>query len=137
MESTGRSNESISAEGMVILSKYRKLIYPKEDNVFKKDSNILIKLLQTSKDWIVQTKPKLSPEVEIYIRQKHQKEIDALKNIYGVNLGHLKSIYPKNSKPSVREIDGSCVEKVLYDFDINVLINWLLYIVKFQLNQKS
>ena len=81
LDSTSRDNESISAEGMIVLQKYREFIYPHEDNVFKGDSNILIKLLQKSKDKVLQTQPKLLPKVTAYIRQRHQKDVNALKNI--------------------------------------------------------
>lgn len=143
LDSTSRDNESISAEGMIVLQKYREFIYPHEDNVFKGDSNILIKLLQKSKDKVLQTQPKLLPKVTAYIRQRHQKDVNALKNIYGVNLEGLESLYQKNSESSGSIdlgdsiIDGSCIEKVLEDFDRNVLIDLLLWIVNFQLNQKS
>src|SRR5690625_2927345 len=44
------SNESISAEGMVILQRYREKFYPDQNNVFRSDSSELVRQLTLSAD---------------------------------------------------------------------------------------
>ncbi|MEG5067187.1 tetratricopeptide repeat protein [Microcoleus sp. B3-A4] len=127
------ANESLSAESMIILQKYRQFVYPNEDNVFKKDSNILISYLQKSKNEILQTKPQLLEKVASYIRKKHEEDIYSLKNIYGINLQNLSKEHSDSSPEISQEdsaIDASSIEDILENFDINIVINLLLWIAR-------
>ena len=130
---TSAANESLSAEAMIILQKYRKLVYPHEDNTFKKDSNVLVLNLQKSKDQLLQTKPQLLDKVATYIRQKHANDIHSLRDMYGIEF---PKPLPKNKASSLvislkdKEIDASCIEEILEEFDIDIVFNLLLWIIR-------
>jgi hypothetical protein len=133
-------NTSISAEGMIILQKYRRLVYPDDNNVFKKDSTLLISLLRKSQLEIHQTKPKLSRQALSTIIRSHEKDINILKDYYGIDISELdQADQEKLATDNTQEIsvDRKRIETVLDSFDQKTILEVLIWIIKNQLNNKT
>ncbi len=77
-------NESVSAEGMIILQQYRSQFYPESEFIQQSDLNQLVSLLQRSKNIIPQSKPTLKPSVAHLIRNNHNEVYKWLFNKYGI-----------------------------------------------------
>jgi len=73
------SNTSMSLEALWILKKYREINYEQSKNVFKKDSNYLLKSLQELKN-VNQTPLNLKEEVKQVILNNHSEELIWLEN---------------------------------------------------------
>ena len=78
-------NESISAEGMVLMHRYRDQFYPEEQNIFKPDSSGIHSVLQRSKAILPQTTPRLRYEVAQMVLRNHAIELEALWDDYGID----------------------------------------------------
>lgn len=78
------SNESISAEGMLLLQQYRAKFHAKRDNVFRADSSELVRLLSESKNAIPQTLPRLNLPTRQVITESHAEFFDVLWDEYGI-----------------------------------------------------
>lgn len=134
--SRSRSNESVSAEGMIILQKYRELVYPEDNNVPKKDGSELLVLLQKSPLEIPQTKPRLLRSVSNIIRAQHQDELQALKEVYGVDIfGVDEADQEASMKDNTEKLlsDQVSLEDILESFDPDIVTKLLIWIIKEQL----
>lgn len=81
-----RANETISAEGMEILQRYRLTFWSDRDGVNTADSLRLVGFLQRSRDVVPQTSPELRAEVAAWIRACHREDFASVARRYGPEL---------------------------------------------------
>lgn len=81
-----QSNESISAEGMIILQRYRSAYHAEHEGIYQLDSDRLIRLLQRSLQEIPQTKPRLNAAATAVLTANHRDFLDDLRTEYGFDL---------------------------------------------------
>jgi hypothetical protein len=81
-----RKNESLSAEGMLILQKYRFLFHRSRKNVPAKDSGNLLRILARSQALMKQTKAEISPAVGQLITERHREDIVWLLEHFQIDL---------------------------------------------------
>jgi len=118
-------NESLSAEAMIVMQRYRESFYPDDHDVFKADSDRLYEMLETSKGELPQTTPRLKREVAHIVMERHAEDLSALWRRYGVDLreGHYggdeKPPTPRQSYVELHEIlesyDEATVQHLLLD----------------------
>jgi hypothetical protein len=94
-----RRNESLSAEGMLILQKYRLLFHRSKRNVPTSDSASLLRILTRSQDLMEQTRAKLSPAIEQLIAERHREDLAWLLEDCQVDLSHDRSKQDGELKP--------------------------------------
>lgn len=81
------ANESISAEGMVLLQRYRSRYYSDRPDVPEPDSSELLRFVEKSKSEIDdQTRPRLRPEIAWEVTRRHERELAELADVFGVDL---------------------------------------------------
>jgi hypothetical protein len=80
-------NQSVSAEGMIVLQRYRQAFHSAAEDQFKWDSEQLVQILQQSLNTISQTRPALVPSAEEVVMRHHQDDLEWLWRVYGVDLG--------------------------------------------------
>jgi hypothetical protein len=95
------ANVSLSAEGMYILQKYRRAFYSDAENVFRADSNLLVRILTDSLGRIRQNRPRLRPEVAGVILRRHRKQLEWLRSQYGIDFPAAGN--PAAGSPAIRE----------------------------------
>ncbi len=78
-------NESLSAEGIIILNLYRKLFYPDLNYTAQADVEKLIDFLQRSKNNVRQTNPVASPTVKRLVAIRHNADLLWLQRNYGIS----------------------------------------------------
>lgn len=123
------SNESISAEGMLILQQYRERFHSERDNIYQEDSSELIRQLVRSKGAVSQTRPKLSTSAQQTIAANHVEHLKELRAIYGIEYGAVidaGEVAAASDKSTERYID---LADILEDYDpeiVNELTLWLL-----------
>lgn len=126
-------NQSVSAEGMIVLQRYRSLFYPNADDHFKRDSTDLHRVLQQSMSAISQTRPKLAPSVEQVIAGNHQHDLEMLWREYGVDL-RVEPRGQTNGDPGTESYEGprrwNDVTQILESYDEDILDELLYYCVK-------
>ena len=92
------TNESVSAEGMFILQQYRAMFYPDADHTQQPDVNLLVALLQQSKELLCQYRARLKPPVAMLMR-KNLSEVNCwLRREHGI-------VFPSFSKEIVSNLD--------------------------------
>ena len=122
-------NLSISAEGMIILQKYRYFFYPDLDNKFKRDSNRLVDYLMSLQKIIIQTKPRLKNEISTLILNNHSDQIKYLNENYGV------SFLGGNDLAGEVLVDKKFfVEDILDNYSPEIVQKLLFYLVKNSIN---
>jgi hypothetical protein len=84
---TVRLNTSISAEGMVILQRYRQSAGTDRSGLWIPGLDRLVAFLERSEAFCPQTRPKLIPALAASIRANHREDAESIKARYGVDLG--------------------------------------------------
>lgn len=113
-----RHNESISAEGMLILQKYRFLFHRARKNVPAKDSGDLLRILTESQASMKQTKAELCPAVAQLITERHREDITWLLEHFQVDLSSDGAKqYGKECMPEGSRRFGTDVESILDSYD--------------------
>jgi|GEM_PF-1096170 len=85
----GKSNESLSTAGMLIQHEYRRFIYPSDNNVFKKDSTHLLKLINDAERMSGLTdKPRLQQWVKESIIDNNKEELNWLERELGIDFSY-------------------------------------------------
>lgn len=79
-----RANESISAEGMLLLQEFQAEFHADTTNVFHRDALDLLRVLERSTDAVTQTTPRLGPELRRLVAANHADDLAALRTRYGV-----------------------------------------------------
>jgi hypothetical protein len=86
LPSYARSNESVSAEGMLILQQYQSMFSWDQDDVFTMDKLALVRLLEESVSVVAQTPPVIRPEIAAVIRSRHREDVRWLASHHHVSL---------------------------------------------------
>lgn len=83
-----RQNESISAEGMILLQKYRRHVHPKADDVFMPDSNRLLTLISKLEPTLTRpvTRPRLRDRVARVVCDGAAGDIAYLSREFGIEI---------------------------------------------------
>lgn len=83
-----RRNESMSAEGMILLQKYRHYIHPGADDVFMPDSNRLSVLISEIEPKLTRplTPPRLRDDVARLVHRRTADDIDYLSTEFGLTI---------------------------------------------------
>jgi hypothetical protein len=133
-----QKNESISAEGMLILQKYRSLFHRSRKNVPAKDSGSLLRMLMQSQASMKQTKAEISPAVGQLITERHREDIVWLLEHFQIDLsndgakqygkGRIHHKLPRNS--------GSDLESILDSYDAKIFEELLFLCLHESLTRK-
>ncbi len=114
------SNESLSAEAMVVLHRYRTRHHPHR-NVVTPDSRRLLSILSESKDLVAQTPARLDPVVEQLVVARHVHDVEALWRIHGADLrrpvGELTGGDPTGNGDTVHTTAEVSLDQVLAGYD--------------------
>jgi hypothetical protein len=79
-------NQSVSAEGMILLQRYRQLFHSNAEDQFTWDSGQLVRILQESMDSVRQTPAALSSSAEQVVVSNHRDDLEWLWRDHGVDL---------------------------------------------------
>lgn len=127
-------NQSISAEGMIILQRYRQQFHSNAEDEYKRDSNQLLGILQRSMNTIPQTRPRLSASVERLIMDRHRSDLDSLWTDYRIDLragaGAGLGVLPANEEHHEGLRRLSDVTTILDEYDEDTVDKLLLYCVR-------
>ena len=118
-----RENESLSAEGMLILQRYRFLFHRARKNVPATDSGKLLRILTGSQALMKQTKAEISPAAGQLITERHREDIVWLLEHFQIDLSHdgaeqcvegcLPDKSPGHSRSDLEFVLDSYDEKIL------------------------
>jgi hypothetical protein len=126
-----RQNESLSAEGMEILQRYRSAFLADQDHVFVEETNRLLHFLAGSSELLAQTRPELRPEIASWIRFHHRDDVAYLRDRYGVDLAEEGGGEPTLTNPPAAPADGFWrVADLVTRVDDEVALSLLLYYVR-------
>lgn len=114
----GESNTSISAEGIILLQRYRHIVHPNDDNVFTKDTQELLRRIirVESKNPESFTKAKLKPRIAQHL-DSPTDITESLKSNYGIDISKDHGI-PAHRARSIKE--GQDITSLL-DYKPNML----------------
>lgn len=127
----GSSNATVSAEGIILLQRYRQIIHPHHEDVFKKDSNVLFRRIVQEEEQNpgVYTKPKLRPQFAQLLdaetpetKQLEAKYGVALAKDHGVKPARRQSIHPSQDATLLMNYDARLLERMLKACDLPSLI---------------
>jgi hypothetical protein len=126
-----RQNESLSAEGMEILQRYRSAFLADQDHVFVEETNRLLHFLAGSSELLAQTRPELRPEIASWIRFHHRDDVAYLRDRYGVDLAEEGGGEPTLTNPPAAPADGFWrVADLVTRVDDEVALSLLLHYVR-------
>jgi hypothetical protein len=126
-----RANETVSAECMEILQRYRSTFHKQRDDVVTADSVRLLQLLGQSRVER-QTRPTLRPEIAAWVRANHRDDIACVAERYGVDL-RMDCVGVR--EPVELNRDNLGVADVLECINSDAVTELLLWIAKSQLDR--
>jgi hypothetical protein len=127
-------NESVSAEGMYILQSYRSLFYSNEDDILKKDSAKLARILMKSKEHIRQTEPKLKKEIEQLIINNHMDDLKWLKKHHKISFADINyNITEHDMHCDIYEKENFSLDDILQYYNKDIVSDVLWYALKIAL----
>lgn len=126
------TNQSISAEAMLILQQYRHLFYPDSDDVFKEDSSKLVKLLERSRENIYQTPPELKKNIRNMILNNHIDILEWLKDSYDISFCDLTK--QKSIAKDASAFQATRLDEIIDAYDPDILNRLLFYCMNKALN---
>lgn len=110
-------NQSVSAEGMIILQRYRQLFHSTAEDQFKWDSGQLVRILQESVDSIRQTRPALLALAEQVVMSNHKDDLEWLWRDHEVDLRG-----PSAGETSGDLTGGEAFEGLRYLSDVSLIL---------------
>jgi hypothetical protein len=132
-------NQSVSAEGMMVLQRYRQLFHSSAEDQFQWDSGRLIQILQQSMASLDQTRARLSPSVEQVIMTNHENDLEWLSREYGVDLRPASrgetAEHHMVKEPTKGAREMSEIPLILESYDQGTVDELLLYCVREALNE--
>jgi len=79
-----RRNESLSAEAVYVMQRYRQEFHPDADDVFLPGSNLILKQLAAAQSKVVTSKLELLPRIRRHILKRHEEDLRWLADIHGI-----------------------------------------------------
>lgn len=127
------SNESLSAEAMVLLQKYRRFRSHDTNNLLKRDAARLRKILVESAQALPQTKARLRRGVEALITERHKDDLSWLHSQHGIDFRPQSDGAAPDWKPPRR---GLQVEDIV-ESRSEIVDQLLLYALQSALGRRS
>lgn len=127
----GGSNATVSAEGIILLQRYRQIVHANHEDVFKKDSNDLISRIldEENRNPRTYTKPALRPPYAQLLDAEtpETREIESrygitLSKDHGVKPARRRSIHQLQDPAMLIKFDTQLLDKMLHACDLPSLI---------------
>lgn len=116
-------NESISAEGMILLQRYRTRHHANESDVPTRDTQSLVRLLQSSTATIKQTAPRLKETIATLLKSRHARDLERLRRDFDVDLRDTRDENPHRVQPETEAgiRHTSRVQDILDSYDEEII----------------